>query len=207
MNFKTIVSHKPADFPTFNAESFQTLPHQRWFQRFCEDHRCHDLAAHHWKCEVAVRGTLLVTPFGQLGMVFLAAPPAVKLWPVAAKHVGPNIFYELLPPGPLTPMTVSILDFKEWYAQPWEVASPICIIEANRGRNMLPMPSYFGKRSAPALPVLEHAANNGFGGMKLAFVKKVGKHECGLKSDDLEEGGTSVSIEDGSARPTLETTT
>ena len=72
-------------------------------------------------------------------------------------------------------MTVSILDFKEWYAQPWEVASPTCIIEANRGRNMLPMPNFFGQHNGPALPVLEHVATSGFGGMKLAFVKKVGK--------------------------------
>ena len=148
-----------------------------------------------------MRGTLLVTPYGQLGIVLLAAPPVVKLWPVAAKHVGPTIFYEPLPLGPTTPLSVSILDFKEWYAQPWEVASPVAIIDANRGRNMLPMPNFFGQHNGPALPVLEHVANNGFGGLKMAFVKKVGKHELGLTSDDLEEGVTSVSIENGVAKP------
>ena len=139
---------------TFNAESFNNKAAQVLFMRWCFDHRALRLAPFSWQLEFCRPDTIVVPPGGQPCVVLRRVAPMAILWPVTSHHVGPHRFPQHEEPREGIPIYMPVLRLCDWVAIPCEVASPSTIMEAHKNSNVVPMPSFFAKQTAAAMPLL-----------------------------------------------------
>ena len=173
-------------WPSFSAQSFNSLFAQQALMRYCFDNDAVKNAALSWRGEFCKPGTVVVTPTGERMLVVTMVAPVLVLWPVDTVLIGTTEFLQLSK----KPVWVPCFSLEEWLAVPTRWVAPVDLLKANGGVNFEHMPDVFAQQTGPPLPLLQWAALKGFWSIPMSSVRRLAKHDLdveltGSDADDL----------------------
>merc|ERR1711963_441066 len=105
----------------------------------------------------------------------------LQCWRIHKKQVGKTPFLEFAKPARDLPKWIGLADFSVYKILPYRESSPLDIMCANRGKSFEEFPLVFCEDTGPAVPMLEHAADNGFCNLGDGFLDRMMHLEFGME--------------------------
>ena len=190
MDFKDLPSYKgsAASWKTYSPETWHTIVFNQKLMRLCFDEGKMGEVDQTWKAEL-MQEKVVVTKGQGLYMCIATSQHICMLWPVKEIKIGPYRFLGWEPPNPSLPHYDTVFDLRVWAAIPYQVATPLDLLRANKGRAYTEWPDVFGIRDGDAQPLLHYAARCGFWGLPEEAIDRIALRELNMaeSSGDLVE--------------------